>query len=637
MCINETRHQQEAAGVNHLVGLHLDIAFHDLLDAAIGDGDATLKFTVFRDDAGIAEIQVDPGHWFALLDAAPVFQGDSYSHSIDYCIPIAHMLYTRYRNFGMQESRMNVLFENAKVLTLDPADSVFDSVSVLVEGGRIAAIGSELRGRAGNDCRIIDASGHLVMPGLVNAHFHSPGNLMRGSLKSSPLEIFMLMEVPPFRAAPLSARINYVCTMIGAIEMLRTGVTAVQDDAFFAPVPTPGGIDGVMQAYADIGIRARVSLDQPNVIEHEKYPYLREILPADIRRRMEAAPLQSDEELEALYRWFIGKWNNAADGRLSVAVSCSAPQRVTPNYLKVLHGLSQEHDLPYYIHTLETKLQRVLGAEKYGKSLIQYLGDSEVLDHRTNLMHCIWVDDADMDLIAEKGSVVAHNPLCNLRLGSGIMPFRQFRNRGVPICLGSDEAISDDAINMWNVAKTAGLVHNITDPEYQNWPDAAEILSCLVGGGARAMLAEGRTGQIAPGLAADLIMLRLDGSAFAPLNDLKRQLIYAENGSSVVMTMVNGRIVFEDGRVTTVDEAALHAEANEIIAENRAVWAAEFESSYELQPYYREMYLRASRQDVGMNRWVGGETYSASTAVGSKKLGDYNRGQPQIQGDSNVA
>ena len=203
---------------------------------------------------------------------------------------------------------------------------------------------------------------------------------------------------------------------------------------------------------------------------------------------------------------------------------------MTPNYLKVLHGLSQEHDLPYYIHTLETKLQRVLGAEKYGKSLIQYLGDADVLDHRTNLMHCIWVDDADMDLIAEKGSVVAHNPLCNLRLGSGIMPFRQFRNRGVPICLGSDEAISDDAINMWNVAKMAGLVHNIADPEYQNWPDAAEILSCLVGGGARAMLAEGRTGQIAPGLAADLIMLRLDGSAFTPLNDLKRQLIYAENG-----------------------------------------------------------------------------------------------------------
>ena len=141
-----------------------------------------------------------------------------------------------------------------------------------------------------------------------------------------------------------------------------------------------------MQAYADIGIRARVSLDQPNVVEHEKYPYLRDILPAGIRRRMEAAPLQSDEELEAIYRWFIGKWNNVADGRLSTAVSCSAPQRVTPNYLKILHGLSQEHDLPYYIHTLETKLQRVLGAEKYGKSLIQYLGDAGVLDQHRRML-----------------------------------------------------------------------------------------------------------------------------------------------------------------------------------------------------------------------------------------------------------
>ena len=306
---------------------------------------------------------------------------------------------------------------------------------------------------------------------------------MRGSLKSSPLEIFMLMEVPPFRATSLSARINYVCTMIGAIEMLRTGVTAVQDDAFFAPVPTPDGIDGVMQAYADIGIRARVSLDQPNVIEHEKYPYLRDILPADIRRRMDAAPLQSDEELEALYRWFIGRWNNAADGRLSTAVSCSAPQRVTPNYLKVLHGMSQEHDLPYYIHALETKLQRVLGAEKYGKSLIQYLGDADVLDHRTNLMHCIWVDDADMDLIAEKGSVVVHNPLCNLRLGSGIMPFRQFRNRGVPICLGSDEAISDDANQHVERRKTAGWSTTSPTQNTRTGPTQRKSFPVSSGGG----------------------------------------------------------------------------------------------------------------------------------------------------------
>ena len=139
---------------------------------------------------------------------------------------------------------------------------------------------------------------------------------------------------------------------------------------------------------------------------------------------------------------------------------------------------------------LETKLQRVLAFEQprfAGRSLVRYTADLGLLSERMNIIHAIWMDDVDYDLIAASGATVAHNPISNLRLGSGVMPFRKLRDRGINICLGTDEAIADDAVNMWGVAKQAGLIHTIGDPDYKRWPDADEILDCLFRGGAGAM------------------------------------------------------------------------------------------------------------------------------------------------------
>ncbi len=438
---------------------------------------------------------------------------------------------------------MKTLIRNARILTMDADDTLLDRADVLIDGTKIVAVGPDLAGPDG-DMRVIDGRDRLVMPGLVNGHFHSSVNHLKGSLDSLPLEIFMLYESPALDAAAMSPRAAYVRTMLAALEMLKTGVTAVQDDAFFVPAPRPEIIDAVMQAYADCGIRATLALDQPNVPELDKLPFLAEILPADLKAEL-AAPAPMDAAgLLACYDHLIRRWHGAEDGRLSAAVSCSAPQRVTPAYFGALDDLSRAHDLPFYIHMLETRLQRVLGDEKFGgRSLIRYVHDLGFLTDRLNIIHAVWVDDADLDLIAAAGSVVAHNPISNLRLGSGVMPFRRLRERGIPICLGTDEAIADDAVNLWLVAKMAGLIHNITDPDYERWPKAAEVLDCLIRGGARAMHKTGQTGRIAPGFQADLILVDLDTLPFTPLNDLRRQLVYCESGGSVRLTMVAGRVV----------------------------------------------------------------------------------------------
>jgi cytosine/adenosine deaminase-related metal-dependent hydrolase len=266
--------------------------------------------------------------------------------------------------------------------------------------------------------------------------------------------------------------------------------------------------------------------------------------------------------------------------------------------------LSRRHDLPFNIHILETKLQRVLGREKFGKSLVRHVHDLGFLDERMMVIHAIWIDDDDIALLAESGCTVAHNPVCNLRLGSGVMPYGKLRAAGVPICLGSDEMNTDDSVNLWFVAKTAALLHTLATPDYREWPQPAEMLAALTRVGARAMRCADRLGQLAVGFDADLVLLDLDTVAFTPLNDLKRQLVHCEDGSSVRATIVAGRVVYEEGRITTVDEAALRAEMRELMVAGREQTERAAHEALRLEPYYRAMVLRAASEDVGMNRWL---------------------------------
>ena len=473
---------------------------------------------------------------------------------------------------------------------------------VLIENGRIVSVGL-LSGVA--DADVIDAAGMLVMPGLVNAHFHSPVNHMKGALPSLPLELFMLYESPANEALRPTPREAYVRTLLACLEMIRNGVTAVQDDAFFVPYPEPAIIDAVLQAYEDSGLRARVALDQSDVAEADKLPFLDQIMNDKQRRRLAVKPKVGSEQLLEMYDHLISRWHGAAGGRIRAAVSCSAPQRVTPAYAQALEALSRTHDLPFYVHILETKVQRALGVDTLsGRSLVVLADDLGILTERTNVIHAVWVDDEDLDRIASAGAVIAHNPISNLRLGSGVMKFRAIRDQGIPIALGTDEAIADDAVNMWAVAKMTGLIHNIADPDYETWPTALEVLDCLILGGHRAMRSDD-LGAIAPGQTADLCLIDLDTLAFTPLNDIHRQLVYCENGSSVRLTMIDGRIVFSGGCVQTMDEKTIREESRQLANDRRAGLRAAAAEAKEWHPAYRQMYLKAAAQDLGINRWVG--------------------------------
>ena len=499
---------------------------------------------------------------------------------------------------------MLTVIKDARVLTLDVNDSEFACADILIRGGKIEAVGPRLA-EGVQDAKVIEAGGLLAMPGLINGHFHSPGNFMKGALANWPLELFMLYEVPPLMDKVVSPRFAYVRTMLGAIEMLKQGVTAVHDDCFFVPVVTDGEVDSVMQAYMDSGMRATVTLDQPNVTEYKKYPFLKELLPPHLVASMDAVPLMSDAELLRHYERYLSRWHGRAADRLRAAVSCSAPQRVTPAYFQLLGRIARERDIPFDMHILETRLQRVLGQEKFGKSLVRYAHDMGVLTEQAMVIHAIWIDDEDIRLLADSGCSVAHNPVSNLKIGSGVMPYRRLQNAGVNICIGNDEASTDDGVNLWTVGKIAGLVHNIGGSDYDNWLQPIEILNALTSGGSRAMRLPMPTGRIVEGHAADVILLDLNSLAFTPLNDLRRQLVYCESGSSVVTTIVAGEIVMENRKLLTVDEEALKAEARSLAGEFAQYMARCKSAADELKPYYDKMYRKSLETPVPMHRWAG--------------------------------
>lgn len=501
------------------------------------------------------------------------------------------------------------LFTRVYVYDDESEAGMFGPTDVLVSEDGILRVGVDAdREAAPGTPRIDGAAHHLLVPGLINAHYHSPANHLKGLLPGMPLESFMLYESPADPALTPTPREAYLRTMLAALEMLRTGTTTVQDDAFVMPHPTPEIIDAILQAYADSGIRASVALDQPTLTERDKLPFIGGYDDEMLQTTLDApAPLGAEGLLE-MYDHLLSTWHGAEGGRLTAAVSISAPQRVEVRYFEAIDDLSRVHGIPLFAHMLETKVQRTLMTEQKrfdGLSLVGYTDRLGLLSDRMNVIHAVWTDENDLDLIATAGAVIAHNPVSNLRLGSGVAPYRRMLDLGIPVALGVDEAICDDSANLWGVVKTAGLIHNVGGQPSDLWPSAREVLDSLWRGGAAALLQSDRLGAIREGFAADITMLDLHGAAFTPLNDVRGQLVYCEYGADVRLTMVAGRVVFDGERITTVDEPALLEEARELFARKLPVIARTNAEASSLQPHYDAMVAEAARTNVGMNRWIG--------------------------------
>jgi len=439
---------------------------------------------------------------------------------------------------------MDLVLSNATVLTLDDAGTVLPACDVVVRDGVIESLdphtASANPAPANTARRVIDASDLLVMPGLINGHTHSPETLAKGRADRSTLDAWLGEIWPPLDA--LAPRQIHIAALLGAAEMLHTGTIAVVDHFRQTPVDAPA-IDAVAEAYSESGMRAVIA-----------------VMLRDIPQRPGQELPDAADQITMVEQAHLDHATSAAPVR--IALGPSAPARCSDELLVAAGELADRHGLLFHTHVDEVPGDVAQARDRYGTTNIRHLADLGLLTPSLSVAHGVWLDDADIELLAASGAAVVHNPVSNMRLGSGIAPVTALRRREVPVVLGTDGAASNDGQNLLEALKTAVLLQRVAGVEPEDWLTAREALSLVTSRSAR-VFGFG-SGRIACGAAADFIAIRRSGYAFAPRNDWHRQVVFGAGGLDVRYAAVAGSLLLDDGRITTFDETAVLAEARDI-------------------------------------------------------------------------
>jgi cytosine/adenosine deaminase-related metal-dependent hydrolase len=471
-------------------------------------------------------------------------------------------------------------------------DGRLGRADLLIQDGTIAAVGAL---EAPSEIEVLDATGTIVIPGLVNAHFHSGESFSPGLYENLPLELWLARSHQAGDAPPTPEAI-YTRTLLGAALILRSGATTCADFLYESPAITLETLDPVVRAYRDIGIRATVLLGVADKPFAASLPL--DGTDGDAGGGETAA---ARERILELARAAVERWDEP-DGTVRIGMGPSAPQRCSPELLEGTLALAREHGLAWQTHVLQTKTQAYTSQQWYGRSFVEWMSDRGLLAPDTTLVHAIWLSDRDVELIAEAGAPVIHCLLSNLRLGDGVARLPALRRAGVGIALGTDGRGSNDSLDIFEVIKTTACLHKARGGDPREWPTARETLE-MATTAAGVCTGHGESlGRIEPGARGDLTLLPRRSPALTPLHDPVRQLVYGAPSGDVRDVVVDGRVVVRDGRILTVDLDRLLAQAEEHA--RALVGGAVGEEGDEIVRAVDRMYERVERTELDVNSYI---------------------------------
>lgn len=413
-----------------------------------------------------------------------------------------------------------LLFKN--VTTLSGKD-----LFVAVDGAYIKSISAERPEGAFE--REIDCKSRLMLPGLYNTHTHAAMTLFRGYGEDLPLQRWLTERIFPAeeRLTPQSV---YAASMLAAAEMISAGVVSFTDMYMF--------VDETARAVAETGLKANLC---------------RPILSFDPSEDIKNG--ERFTEAVSLYK----EWHNACDGRIKIDMSLHAEYTNTENSCRATAEYAKSIGANMHIHLSETKLEHEeCKARHDGRTPAQFMYDCGVFDTPTTAAHCVWLEDSDLPLLREKGVTVAHNPVSNLKLGSGVMPYCKYRNAGINVSLGTDGTASNNTLDILKEMYIAALIHKGVNLK-PHCVSANDVLESATICGA---IAQGRTdcGKLEEGCRADLILLDMDTVNNIPSYDPYYTAVYSANRSDVRLTMADGKILYENGEYKTLDIEKVKAE-----------------------------------------------------------------------------
>lgn len=473
---------------------------------------------------------------------------------------------------------MRTLIRGGRVLDLEHDLDHPPVMDVLIEGDRIVAVGLEATTLAENEKEftILEATGRLLIPGLISAHYHSHDVLLRGSFEQMPLDVWGLYTHPANYSRRTDEDIE-LRTLLGAADALCNGITAVQD------MVTIVGDDrkhvaAILAGYASSGIRAAIGLQISDLAAVDAVAFWRE-LPDHIQKKLPGA-----SDTRALQRLIEDLVLAGGSDRVDWVLAPSAPQRCSDRLLDWVAKLSASENLPVFTHLYEARSQVVLARQSYENgSLLSHLEKFDLVGPRLTIAHGIWIDENEIGRFGAAGATLAFNPMSNMKLRNGFAPIASYARAGAGIALGCDNCSCSDTQNLFQSMKMFALFWGLQTQAGEG--DAARrAFTAATQGGAHALGRAHELGAIRPGFLADIVFLDLEAANYRPMNSALRQLVYGESGQNVRRVMVAGRIAVENGMLTgfsdrKLKEAAeaardrMAAETREVASRNAAMIA----------------------------------------------------------------
>ncbi|MBD2448605.1 amidohydrolase [Nostoc sp. FACHB-152] len=436
---------------------------------------------------------------------------------------------------------MNFTIKNVLIAT----DDAYTTTDVQVVAGKISAIAPNLDVVG----TVINGEHKLLLPGFVNAHTHSSEMWQRGIMSVLPLELW-LAELYDF--APLDTEKVYLSALGTAVETLLSGGTSVVDHLVLIPGQELETIATAVRAYREIGIRAFIA----PLIQDES---LTAGIPSGETERNHEPYFRSTADTLAIIEEAVRQFHRPEEG-VNILVAPTGIQLCSDALFTGCIEMSDRYNLCRHSHLLETKAQEKLAYEKYGCSAVEHLKRIGYLGDRTTLAHCVWLNDIDIEILAATQSTVVHNPLSNLRLGSGIAPILKYRQAGVNVTFGCDGASSNDSQDLLEAIKIGSIIHNTTERDYQYWITPRQAIEMAAFGGAKGLNIADKIGSLDVGKQADFVLYDLTNLSLLPRTDPIGLLVLGRPTNTVDSAWVNGKQVVAAGQVTTINVDELRQE-----------------------------------------------------------------------------
>lgn len=433
---------------------------------------------------------------------------------------------------------VDVILTGGSVATMNDKFDLFDPGAVAIQGGNVEAIGPAdqvLAVYTADD--IVDCSGCVVTPGLINAHTHAPMTLLRGLADDLRLDVWLMGYMMPVEQEFVRPRFCWLGTQLACAEMIRSGTTCFADMYYYE--------EAVADATAQAGMRA---------------------VCAETVLKFSTPDAQSYDESLQHARDFIQRWKGHQ--LIIPAVGPHAPYTTTPELLATCTQLALEFDVPIHIHIAETAQEVQDHRTEYGMPMVPWVKKHGVFEAKVTAAHCVHLDEGEMHTLSHHGVGVAHNPTSNLKLASGIAPVTRMLELGLDVGIGTDGPASNNDLDMWEEMRLAALLAKGITSDPTALP-ARQALALATIGGARALHIDEVVGSLEPGKRADLAVVDLRNAHTTPKftrdsEAVYAQLVYAAKGSDVRDVMCEGQWLMRDRKLLTLDEQALTAEASDV-------------------------------------------------------------------------